>query len=231
MRMQPWYKCRSIQTRSCPCTSFSDVLLPLARKCTLSRKGISCLAGHAIFKVQGGLPYVVADRRAVASPHRPAGCGGLGPDGGGVEMCLNLRRISPARLDRLPAGPMKRSCYLEGQDSSDQLDFQTPPHGLVHAEINIPHLVKQAAGGQLGDITLIVPQDSGDSVRIALGGRLDGSIGQELIAGGAYCLWYSYPFSSMIFRSCSNVLVRRYCTVERLRPSRLAISTSVIPSR
>lgn len=187
------------------------------------------------FQGTRGLPYVVADRRAVASPHRPAGCGGLGPDGGGVEMCLNLRRISPARLDRLPAGPMKRSCYLEGQDSSDQLDFQTPPHGLVHAEINIPHLVKQAAGGQLGDITLIVPQDSGDSVRIALGGRLDGSIGQELIAGvqvsAAYCLWYSYPFSSMIFRSCSNVLVRRYCTVERLRPSRLAISTSVIPSR
>ena len=83
-------KCRSPQIRSCPCSIFSGVSVPLARKRDTSPEIISDLDGRLLFKVHILTTCFVASIRAVASPHRCTAKSAPVPIGGGVEMCLNL---------------------------------------------------------------------------------------------------------------------------------------------
>ena len=63
------------------------------------------------------------------------------PIGGGVEMRLNLRRIS--WITRPGVGSSVSGC-AEGQEPCDQLELQPVAHGLVHAGVDIAVLVVQA---------------------------------------------------------------------------------------
>ena len=94
-------KCRSPPIRSCPCSIFSGVSVPLARKRDTSPEIISDLDGRSLFKVHILTTCFVASIRAVASPHRCTAKSAPVPIGGGVEMCLNLRPIfgGPAQTE------------------------------------------------------------------------------------------------------------------------------------
>ena len=97
----PVSNCRSSQIRSCPCSIFSGVSVPLARKRDTSPEIISDLDGRSLFKVHILTTCFAASIRAVASPHRCTAKSAPVPIGGGVEMCLNLRLIfgGPAQTE------------------------------------------------------------------------------------------------------------------------------------